>query len=101
MVENPSLDSSLMQEEIFGPVLPILTIESVDEAIKCTRYLYSNFFLKVVNARAKPLALYVFSTNTANCEKVMSKTYFGGGAVNECLFQYLCPELPFGGGKFS
>jgi len=85
LVTNVNLESPLMQEEIFGPVMPIIPIHSMDEAIK------------FVNQRPKPLALYVFSNNQQNSDKVLKNAYFGGGSVNETIFHIICPELPFGG----
>jgi len=74
-----------MQEEIFGPVLPIITVNSVDEAIE------------FVNARPKPLALYVFSNSKDTQHKVLHHTSSGGAAINDAILQVICPELPFGG----
>jgi aldehyde dehydrogenase (NAD+) len=74
-----------MTDEIFGPVLPIRTVESIDDAID------------FVNDRDKPLALYVFSGEDAVAERVLAETSSGGAAVNATLFQVSAPELPFGG----
>jgi aldehyde dehydrogenase (NAD+) len=78
-------DSSLMQEEIFGPLLPLLPIDDIDEAIH------------FVNARPKPLALYYFGNNSKNRDAILNRTSSGGAAVNQILFQMLGPHLPFGG----
>jgi len=78
-------DAPSMTDEIFGPVLPIRTVASTDEAIT------------FVNERDKPLALYVFSGEDAVVERVLAETSSGGAAVNATLFQVSAPELPFGG----
>jgi aldehyde dehydrogenase (NAD+)/aldehyde dehydrogenase (NAD(P)+) len=92
-------DDSLMREEIFGPVLPIIEVEDVDEAIE------------FINARDHPLALYVFSSNSAFKSKVFENTQSGSALANDTLIQPLAEGLPFGGigpsgsgcstGKFS
>ena len=79
------LDAQIMQEEIFGPVLPILSFKTLDEAIDG------------INSRPKPLALYLFSYDKANIERVLSNTSAGGTCINDTLLHYLHPELPFGG----
>ncbi len=78
-------NSPVMQEEIFGPILPVLTYDSLDEAI--------NF----VNARSKPLALYVFSNSDRYEERVLGQTTSGGACVNDTLVHLTSPHLPFGG----
>lgn len=80
---KPSM--SIMQEEIFGPLLPILTYKNQDEAIK------------MVNEGEKPLALYVFSKDKSNIDKILTQTTAGGGCVNDCLLHIGHPDLPFGG----
>eukprot|EP00027_Filamoeba_sp_ATCC50430_P014804 CAMPEP_0168567704 /NCGR_PEP_ID=MMETSP0413-20121227/15154_1 /TAXON_ID=136452 /ORGANISM="Filamoeba nolandi, Strain NC-AS-23-1" /LENGTH=496 /DNA_ID=CAMNT_0008599927 /DNA_START=180 /DNA_END=1667 /DNA_ORIENTATION=- len=78
-------DSPVMQEEIFGPILPVLKIKSAQDAIT------------FVNSRPKPLALYVFTSNSEFSESILRSTSSGGGCVNECLLHCVTPELPFGG----
>jgi aldehyde dehydrogenase (NAD+) len=85
LVEKPSLDSPIMQNEIFGPLLPILTYDSIDEAIA------------LVNKREKPLALYVFTQNSQLEKQVLSQTSAGSVCVNDGMMFMLNPELPFGG----
>lgn len=85
-VDSPALDSKLMTEEIFGPILPILTIDSVDEAIKF-----------ILDTKEKPLASYIFSNNTKTQEKFLEKVSSGGACVNETIMHVLCDSLPFGG----
>ncbi|MBN3319902.1 AL3A2 dehydrogenase, partial [Atractosteus spatula] len=77
--------SRVMQEEIFGPVLPILSAGSVDEAIR------------FINEREKPLALYVFSKNKKLIDRVISETSSGGVTANDVLLHYTVGALPFGG----
>ena len=79
----------LMDEEIFGPILPVLLYEDLSETIE------------FINARPKPLALYVFSSSKAVCNLVTSNTSSGSVCFNECLIQYMHPNLPFGGVNFS
>ena len=75
----------IMQEEIFGPVLPVLTIDHVDEAID------------FVNGREKPLALYLFSQDSATEERVLSETTSGGACINGTILHIGNSQLPFGG----
>jgi aldehyde dehydrogenase (NAD+) len=79
------LSSSLMQEEIFGPILPILAYSNLQEAIN------------LVNQRAKPLALYIFSKSKALVENVIRQTSAGGTCVNDVVLHISNPNLPFGG----
>jgi len=85
LVDNPKLDSKLMSEEIFGPVLPFIPFDDVDDAIR------------IIKQRAKPLALYIFSQDTATRERVLKNTSSGGGGINETVNHVICKELPFGG----
>lgn len=75
----------VMNEEIFGPVLPILTYRTLDEAIDFIR------------KREKPLALYIFSENRKNIERVHASVSFGGGCVNDTVVHLTASGLPFGG----
>jgi acyl-CoA reductase-like NAD-dependent aldehyde dehydrogenase len=77
--------SAVMREEIFGPILPIVPYRTTDEAIA------------FVNARPRPLALYVFDHDTANVERILASTVSGGASVNETIVQVAQDELPFGG----
>jgi aldehyde dehydrogenase (NAD+) len=79
------LDSALMQEEIFGPLLPIISVKSTDEAIA------------FITERDHPLALYVFAENTAVVDTVLDRTTAGGVTVNGTLLHLTSPNLPFGG----
>ena len=75
----------VMQEEIFGPVLPILAYDSIDDAIDFVR------------SREKPLALYIFSRSEENIERIHSLCSFGGGCVNDTVVHLSNPNMPFGG----
>ena len=85
IVVDPDPESPVMSEEIFGPILPVLTVDSIDEAIA------------FVNERPKPLALYVFSSDGDTADRVLNSTSSGGACVNHTLFHFAPPELPFGG----
>ena len=78
-------DCAVMREEIFGPILPIRSYESIDEAIAC------------VNARDRPLALYPFSNDNATVERILTQTLSGGVSVNDTLLHFGVHGLPFGG----
>ncbi|KYB25924.1 aldehyde dehydrogenase, dimeric NADP-preferring [Tribolium castaneum] len=80
---NPN--HAIMQEEIFGPILPIIPINNIDEAIT------------FINRRNKPLALYIFSTRKQDREKLLSKTSSGGVCVNDTILHASVDVLPFGG----
>ncbi|ARS35609.1 aldehyde dehydrogenase [Pontibacter actiniarum] len=75
----------VMQEEIFGPILPVITVENMQEAIR------------VVNAHEKPLALYFFSSNKEQQQHLLKYTHFGGGCINDTISHLINPNLPFGG----
>jgi aldehyde dehydrogenase (NAD+) len=78
-------DAAIMQEEIFGPILPVLSCEDLDDAV--------NF----VNGRDKPLALYVFSRRAAFIDAVLARTSSGGVTINDVIQHVAEPNLPFGG----
>ena len=80
-----SPDSPIMQEEVFGPILPVLEIDSVEAVIKW------------VNHRPRPLGLYVFAEDLDVAERILDATESGDAAVNDCTIHPLVPELPFGG----
>ena len=85
VVVEPDLDSALMGEEIFGPILPVIGVEDLDEAID------------LVNARPKPLALYVFADDDDTIRAVTERTSSGGVCANHVMFHIGSPDLPFGG----
>jgi aldehyde dehydrogenase (NAD+) len=85
ILRNVAPDSAVMREEIFGPILPVLTVPDVDAAIE------------FVNARPKPLALYLFTDDDAVERDVIRRTSSGGACVNSTLWQVANTRLPFGG----
>ncbi|MDG1164115.1 MAG: aldehyde dehydrogenase family protein [Porticoccaceae bacterium] len=85
LIEGMSDDSAIMQEEIFGPLLPIITFSEIDEAIT------------YVNAKPKPLALYIYSKDKEVTDKVLQETSAGDTCVNQTVMHFLHPNLPFGG----
>jgi len=85
VLSNVRPEMKIMEEEIFGPLLPILTYETLDEA------------LAFVRARPKPLALYLFTKDERTVDKVLGGTSAGGTAINAVVIQLVNPELPFGG----
>ncbi|KAK9072584.1 hypothetical protein SSX86_009019 [Deinandra increscens subsp. villosa] len=82
---NPPLDAAIMTEEIFGPLLPIITLESMEDSIDFIR------------ARPKPLALYAFTENENLQKRLVSETSSGGIMFNDAILQYVVDALPFGG----
>jgi aldehyde dehydrogenase (NAD+) len=85
LVVDPDPDEPLMKEEIFGPILPVLTVQSLDDAIK------------FVNSRPKPLAAYLFTKAKNVRERVIKEIPAGGMVVNHLAFQVTTAKLPFGG----
>jgi aldehyde dehydrogenase (NAD+) len=85
MLTDVTPDMLIMQEEIFGPIVPVLTYKKIDEVIE------------YISRRGKPLALYIFSNDRNNIEKLLSRTSSGGVTVNGFFSHYLENQLPFGG----
>jgi aldehyde dehydrogenase (NAD+) len=85
ILSNVSWSSSLMHEEIFGPILPILTFSTIEEAIS------------LINLQSKPLGLYLFSQSNGEMDFILSATSSGGACINDCAIQFLHNNLPFGG----
>ncbi|MHB8085701.1 MAG: aldehyde dehydrogenase [Dehalococcoidia bacterium] len=85
LMENVRAESRLMQEEIFGPILPVLEYSVLDEAIR------------FINSRPKPLALYLFSNDREVQKKVLRETSSGGVCINDTVVQIAYLQLPFGG----
>ena len=85
LVLEPGDDASVMQEELFGPILPIRSYRSLDEAIAW------------IEARDRPLALYPFSHDRATVEKIIGRLLAGGVTVNDTLLHFAAGNLPFGG----
>lgn len=82
---NVSVEDAVMQDEIFGPILPVLTYDNVNDVIS---------FIK---SKPKPLALYLFTESSQLRKKIMEEVSFGGGGVNEVLMHFSNDNLPFGG----
>ena len=85
IIDEPKIESPLMAEEIFGPILPVISYDNENE------------IEKLILKYEKPLALYVFSTNNKFSEKIIRKYSFGGGAINDTIIHCGNPNLPFGG----
>ncbi len=85
LITDISLDAPVMEEEIFGPILPILEYQNLEEAIS------------IINQFPKPLALYLFSRDKQKQEQVLAHTSSGGVCLNDTIMQLGVPELPFGG----
>ena len=85
LIVNPAKDSVIMQNEIFGPILPIISVNSNQEA------------LDYINARSNPLTLYIFSNQSKYINNVINHTLSGSVAVNETLVQFAQDGIPFGG----
>ena len=85
LLDNPSMESLVMKEEIFGPVLPILSYES------------ENDIEKIISSFDKPLSLYLFSENKSFIDEVLKKYSFGGGCINDTVMHLVNNRLPFGG----
>jgi aldehyde dehydrogenase (NAD+) len=85
LIEENSLDSLIMQDEIFGPLLPILTYEDETEIDS------------IISKYEKPLALYIFSERRSFCNNIIATHSFGGGCINDTLIHFSNKQLPFGG----
>ncbi|HTR31695.1 MAG TPA: aldehyde dehydrogenase [Puia sp.] len=85
VMTNVSINDKVMDEEIFGPILPVLTYDDLDATLAWIR------------SRPKPLAFYIFTESRATREKVLTQLSFGNAAVNDVLMQFANDELPFGG----
>lgn len=85
VITNAAWSSPVMQEEIFGPILPVLKFDSFDDAIA------------TINARPKPLAFYLFTESKERVNKAMQNVSFGGGCINDTVIHLGSPYLRFGG----
>ncbi|ARJ50190.1 aldehyde dehydrogenase [Staphylococcus lutrae] len=85
ILDHVQTDDPIMKDEIFGPILPILTYEDLDEAIA------------IVQSKPKPLSLYLFSEDENVTNRILNELSFGSGAINDTLLQLANPKLPFGG----
>ncbi len=89
VMQNVTENAAIMQDEIFGPILPIFTYTEIEEAIE------------KIQAHANPLSLYIFSNNKSVQNKIVDNISFGGGCINNTLVHLGNPELPFGGVAYS
>ncbi len=85
LMDNIEYSDKIMQEEIFGPVLPVLTYDKIEDVIA------------KVNSGEKPLALYIFSENKSLIQQVLTSCQFGGGCVNDVIMHLVSSEMGFGG----
>ena len=85
IIDNPKMDSNIMKEEIFGPILPVLSFEKLEDIDN------------IINKNPNPLALYVFSDNKKFTETVINRYSFGGGSINDTIDHLANSRLPFGG----
>lgn len=85
VMDHVTFDDAVMQEEIFGPILPILTYDSLDQAIH------------KINSMPHPLALYVFTSDKTAARKVTARCGFGGGCINDTIIHLATSEMGFGG----
>jgi aldehyde dehydrogenase (NAD+) len=85
ILSNVPVGSKIMNDEIFGPVLPVFKYSNIEEP------------LKMINSKEKPLALYIFSTKDSNIENIINNTSAGGTTINDTLLHVNHPNLPFGG----
>ncbi|WP_164108656.1 MULTISPECIES: aldehyde dehydrogenase family protein [Sphingobacterium] len=89
LLRKVNIESRIMEEEIFGPLLPLVTYTDLDEA------------LDFVQSKPKPLALYIFSSNTKSTQHIIKSTSAGGTCVNDVILHVSNPHLPFGGVNHS
>lgn len=85
VLDQVSWDAPIMQEEIFGPILPVLEFENIDQAIRC------------IKARPNPLALYLFANDRQTQRQVLQEVSFGGGCINDTIMHLATPYMGFGG----
>lgn len=85
ILDHITWEDPVMQEEIFGPILPVMTFDSLHEAVH------------MIKARPKPLALYLFTTSKETESYILDNLSFGGGCINDTLMHVATPYLPFGG----
>jgi aldehyde dehydrogenase (NAD+) len=89
ILSHVAADSRIMQEEIFGPILPVISFSSVDEVVT------------LINSKPKPLALYIFGRSRKFQNSILTQTSSGSVCVNDCVLQFTHPNLPFGGVNHS
>lgn len=85
LIVEPSLSSKVMNEEIFGPLLPLITYRNIDEAFQ------------IINNKPRPLALYLMSFNSSLQSQVKQQVHSGGMCINDCVFHLAVDDAPFGG----
>lgn len=85
LIDQVPLDAPIMREEIFGPILPMITYEGLEEC------------LDIIKSYPKPLALYIFSNNKRTINRILRTCSFGGGCINDTIMHLANPRLPFGG----
>lgn len=85
VIDEPSLDSAVMKDEIFGPILPVLTYENEDD------------IHSIISSYDKPLSFYVFSNKKKFANRLITKYSFGGGVINDTVIHFANHRLPFGG----
>ncbi|WP_026297521.1 aldehyde dehydrogenase [Paenibacillus daejeonensis] len=85
LLDNVTINHASMRDELFGPILPILTYDQLEDAFA------------IIEHHPKPLALYLFSENEQHVERVMNEVRFGGGCINDTIMHVASHHLPFGG----
>lgn len=89
VLNHITFEDAIMQDEIFGPILPVIAFENLDEVIQ------------KVKAKQKPLSLYIYSKNRNTIKKILHEISFGGGAINDSMMHLSNSKLPFGGVGYS
>ena len=85
IIDEPTLNSKVMEDEIFGPILPVISFKNLDDIDS------------IIHRYSKPLSLYVFSTNSAQAKQLIKQYSFGGGCINDTVIHFANHRLPFGG----
>lgn len=85
ILHNVSLNDKIMEEEIFGPILPVIDFENINDVIK------------EIKTKPNPLSFYLFTNNRALKKKLINELSFGGGSINDAVMYFTNPNLPFGG----
>ncbi|RLA08957.1 MAG: aldehyde dehydrogenase [Gammaproteobacteria bacterium] len=85
ILENITFDDKIMQDEVFGPILPVITFENLDDVIS------------KIKEREKPLSCYIYGNNKKQIDKILQQISFGGGAINDSVMHLSNSNLPFGG----
>lgn len=85
LIDNVTFEDASMEDEIFGPILPILEYDNIEDA------------MSIINKRPKPLALYLFTEDKTIESKILNSVSFGGGCINDTISHVATPHMPFGG----